>query len=215
MRGLLRKELSGLWSLYRKTLPMIAVLYAVLNLVTKNDFFLYFGVWMMLFYSLSGMSLDESCGWGRYARTLPVSDWQVVGAKFLVSLVYSGGAVLYCAALGVAQRIITGEKGYADLIGGLLAVLVVSMVMVFLMYPMAFRFGLEKARNGFLVVWVAIFGGGMLFGSKLEQVLPLEAVLRNMAARPLLWAGGALVTALVVMALCYVSSVRIYSKKEF
>ena len=79
MRGLLRKELSGLWSLYRKTLPMIAVLYAVLNLVTRNDFFLYFGVWMMLFYSLSGMSLDESCGWGRYARTLPVNDWQVVG----------------------------------------------------------------------------------------------------------------------------------------
>ncbi len=215
MRGLLRKELSGLWSLYRKTLPMIAVLYAVLNLVTRNDFFLYFGVWMMLFYSLSGMSLDESCGWGRYARTLPVNDWQVVGAKFLVSLIYSGGAVLYGVALGVAQRLISGETGYTDLIGGLLAVLVVSMVMVFLMYPMAFRFGLEKARNGFLVVWVAIFGGFMLFGSRLAEWAPLEDVVQSMVFHPFLWAGGALLAAVAVMALCYVTSVRIYQKKEF
>lgn len=215
MRGLLRKELSGLWSLYRKTLPMLAILYAVLNLATKNDFFLYFGVWMMLFYSLSGMSLDESCGWGRYARTLPVNDWQVVGAKFLVSLIYSGGAALYGAALGVIQRLFTGETGYADLIGGLLAVLVVSMIMVFAMYPVAFRFGLEKARNGFLVVWVALFGGFMLFGSRLAEVLPLEAVVESMAARPLLWAGGALLTAVAVMVLCYIASVLIYQKKEF
>ena len=76
MKGLLRKELSGLWSLYRKTLPMISVLYAVLYVTTKQDFFLYFGVWMMLFYSLSSMSLDESCGCGRYARTLPVWCWE-------------------------------------------------------------------------------------------------------------------------------------------
>ncbi len=215
MKGLLRKELSGLWSLYKKSLPMVAVLYAVLNLVTRNDFFLYFGVWVMLFYSLSGMSLDESCGWGRYARTLPVNDWQVVGAKFLVSLIYSGGAVLYGAALGVIQRLITGEQGYADLVGGLLAVLVVSMVMVFLMYPMAFRFGLEKARNGFLVVWVALFGGFMLFGSRLEEWAPLEDVIQSMVLHPFPWAGGALLTAIAVMALCYVSSVQIYSKKEF
>ena len=215
MKGLLRKELSGLWSLYKKSLPMVAVLYAVLNLVTRNDFFLYFGVWVMLFYSLSGMSLDESCGWGRYARTLPVSDWQVVGAKFLVSLIYSGGAVLYGAALGVIQRLITGEQGYADLVGGLLAVLVVSMVMVFLMYPMAFRFGLEKARNGFLVVWVAIFGGFMLFGSRLAEWAPLEDVVQSMVFHPFLWAGGALLAAVAVMVLCYVTSVRIYQKKEF
>lgn len=215
MKGLLRKELSGLWSLYRKTLPMIAVLYAVLYMTTKQDFFLYFGVWIMLFYSLSSMSLDESCGWGRYARTLPVSDWQVVGAKFLVSLIYSGGAVLYGAALGVVQHLISGEGEYADLIGGLLAVLVVSMVMVFLMYPLAFRFGLEKARNTFLVVWVALFGGGMLFGSQLAEVLPLEAVVESMVTRPLLWAGGSLLTAIVVMVLSYVGSVLIYQKKEF
>lgn len=215
MKGLLRKELSGLWSLYRKTLPMISVLYAVLYVTTKQDFFLYFGVWMMLFYSLSSMSLDESCGWGRYARTLPVNDWQVVGAKFLVSLIYSGGAVLYGVVLGVAQRIISGEGEYADLIGGLLTVLVVSMVMVFLMYPMAFRFGLEKARNTFLVVWVALFGGVMLFGSQLGEVLPLEAVAESMMTRPLLWAGGSLLTAIVVMVLSYIGSVLIYQKKEF
>lgn len=215
MRGLIRKELSVLWSLYHKTLPMIAILYGVLVIATGNDFFLYFGVWVMMFYSVSTLSLDDVCGWGRYARTLPVSDVQVVTAKFLASLVYMGFGLVYGIALGVARRVIEGGEDYADLIVGLMVVALVAAVMMFAMYPFSFRYGVEKARNGLLVVWVAVFGGFMLFGDQLGKVLPLEAVAAHMEAHPTMWVFGFLIACLAIMALCFAASCHIYRKKEF
>lgn len=215
MKGLLRKELYGLWSLYRKTLPMIAILYAVLELTTGNDFFLYFGVWVMMFYSVSTLSLDDSSGWNRYVKTLPVSSVQVVGAKFLASILYVGLGLVYGIVLGGARRIISGEGDYAGLVVGLVVVAFLTSVMMFAMYPFSFRFGLEKARNGLLVVWVALFGGIFLFGKQLEAVLPLETVLGSMETHPMLWVGGFIGSALAIMALCFLASCRIYQKKEF
>ena len=215
MRGLLRKELYGLWSFYRKTLPMIALLYAVLVLTTGNDFFLYFGVWVMMFYSVSTLSLDDSSGWNRYVKTLPVSTVQVVGAKFLASLIYVGFGLVYGTVIGVARRIIAGEGDYAGLVVGLVIVTIIASVMTFAMYPFSFRFGLEKARNGLLVVWVAVFGGIFLFAKQLEAALPLDAVLASMEASPMAWAGGFILGSLAIMVLCFFASCRIYRKKEF
>lgn len=215
MKGLLRKELYGLWSLYRKTLPMIAILYAVLELTTGNDFFLYFGVWVMMFYSVSTLSLDDSSGWNRYVKTLPVSSVQVVGAKFLASILYVGLGLVYGIVLGGVRRIISGEGDYAGLVVGLVVVAFLTSVMMFAMYPFSFRFGLEKARNGLLVVWVALFGGFFLFGKQLEAVLPLETVLGSMETHPMLWVGGFIGGALAIMVLCFLASCHIYQNKEF
>ena len=215
MKGLLRKELYGLWSFYRKTLPMIALLYAVLVLTTGNDFFLYFGVWVMMFYSVSTLSLDDSSGWNRYAKTLPVSAVQVVGAKFLASLIYVGFGLIYGTVIGVARRMIAGEGDYAGLVAGLVVVTLITSVMMFAMYPFSFRFGLEKARNGLLVVWVAVFGGIFLFGKQLDAVLPLDAVLASMETNPMAWAGGFIAGSLAIMVLCFFACCRIYRKKEF
>ena len=217
MIGLLRKELYGLNSLYKKQLPLVAALYAVLVLSTGQDFFLYFGVWMMLFYSVSGLSLDDSCGWGRYARTLPVTSAQVVGAKFLASLVYMAIALVYGAVLGVLHRLVNsgGAGGYGQLFGGLAVVSLVAMVMVFALYPFAFKYGVEKARNGLLVVWAVLFGGFFLLGDRLDEILPLETVSASLEQSPLLWLAGAVVLALALIGIFFAASCRIYGKKEF
>src|SRR5699024_12207349 len=80
------------WSSYvcssdlKKNLVLVAVIYGALSVVTRNNFFLFFGIWMMGFYSLSSFSLDAASCWGRYARSLPISDRQIVGAKFLAEI---------------------------------------------------------------------------------------------------------------------------------
>lgn len=217
MIGLVRKELYGLNSLYKKQLPLVAALYAVLVLATGQDFFLYFGVWMMLFYSISGLSLDDTCGWGRYAKTLPVTSAQVVGAKFLASLVYMAIALVYGSVLGVLHRLVnsSGTGGYGELFGGLAAVSLVAMVMTFALYPFAFKYGVEKARNGLLVVWAVLFGGFFLLGDRLNELLSLETVLASLERSPLLWLAGAVALSLVLICICFAASCRIYSKKEF
>ena len=215
MTGLLRKELYGLNSLYAKQLPLVALLYSALSLFTDQDFFIYFGVWVMMFYSLSTLSLDESSGWGRYARTLPVTTAQIVGAKFLVTLIYTGIALVYGMAMGLVRRMIGGEADLAVLAAALLAIGAVSLMMSSLMYPFAFRYGLEKARNGMLVVWMALFAGFYLFGSRLNEAAPLIELLDTIAVYPVLWLAGTLAMTATVMALCFAASCRIYGKKEF
>lgn len=215
MIGLLRKELYGLNSLYQKQLPLVAVLYGVLAVAMNQDFFLYFGVWVMMFYSISNLSLDESCGWGRYAKTLPVTSAQIVGAKFLVTLIYTGIALVYGLALGLIRRMVSGESDLGVLTAGLLAVVMVSLIMSSLMYPFAFRYGLERARNGLLVVWMVVFVGLYLFGSRLNEAVPLIELLDTIEVYPVLWLAGSLAVTGLIMALCFAASCRIYEKKEF
>ena len=73
MIGFLKKDVYCLASLYKKNLVLVYVLYAVLTIATDNLFFLYFMIWLMGFYAISAISLDNSCGWDRFARTLPAT----------------------------------------------------------------------------------------------------------------------------------------------
>ena len=214
MIGLLRKEFYGLNSLYKKTLPMVAILYGILVVATENDFFLYFGIWVMVFYSISNLSLDENCGWGRYARTLPISTVQIVGAKFLISAGYTLAGLLYGLAAGTIQRLIHHTGGYREMVLSAILVTVVAMLMIFAMYPFSLKFGLEKTRNGTLVIWMVVFGGFLLFGEQLNQVLPLEQVAASFSTHFIWWTVGVCAVGILLILLLFALSVHIYHTKE-
>lgn len=195
---------------------MVTILYVILVFATQNEFFIYFGIWLMLFYSISNLSLDESCGWGRYARTLPVSDVQIIGAKFLVSGCYVAAGLLYGLIIGGIAHLIFEEMGsFLALVIASLVVTLVASLIVFAMYPFALKFGLEKTRNATFVVWMVVFGGFLLFGEKLNQVLPLDQVGSSILTYPIVWAAGVSAAGILLIVLCFVLSVRIYRKKEF
>ena len=215
MIGLLRKELYGLNALYKKTLVMVALLYGALVFFTNNDFFIYFGIFVMIFYSISNLSLDDASGWGRYARTLPVSDFQVVCAKFLVSILYLLGGTSYGLLLGVLRRMFKQEGDLQALCFAVGVVTLVSLLIVSFFYPVALKFGVEKARNGIFVLWILIFGGFMLLGDRLEKLLPLEQVVTSFNTHPYLWLLGFACVVLAALLLCLVVSCRIYQNKEF
>lgn len=49
MRGLIYKDFDTLMEVYKKNLLLVAVLYGFMAVAMKNDFFLYFSIWMMGF----------------------------------------------------------------------------------------------------------------------------------------------------------------------
>ena len=115
MIGFFRKDFYALASLYKKNLALVFVLYVVLTVSTGNPFFLYFLIWMLGFYSLSAISLDQSCGWDRYARTLPASPRQVVAARYLITV----GFMALGAALALAVQLIAldGQQAALETVG--------------------------------------------------------------------------------------------------
>ena len=84
MKGLFLKDLYTLVLSYRKNLILVLVLYSVISFVSQMDFLFLMLPPIMVFYTMTSITLDDSCHWDRYARTLPISASQAVLSKYLV-----------------------------------------------------------------------------------------------------------------------------------
>ena len=94
---------------------------------------------------ISAFSYDEFARWDRYARTLPLSPRQLVGARYLFVLLL----MLAVAAIGAVSAVLLSFTGSADLwesLGAQLASLGVALFIVDVMLPLNYRLGPERAR---------------------------------------------------------------------
>lgn len=217
MKGLFLKDWYGLLGMYKKNLLLVLVLYAALSMILNMPFFLFMTPWLLGFYTLSSFSLDESCRWNLYARTLPVSSRQIVGGKFLLAISWILPGTIYAGVVGAAVCLLhPGETLASDMAVSSVVVGVIAIDMISILLAMTFRAGVEKARSLFFLIFIGFFlilflGGqiGMLDDAG------FVAVLASIAAFPLLWALGALAVAILIPVICFSLSCRIYANKEF
>lgn len=217
MKGLFLKDWYGLLGMYKKNLLLVLVLYATLSMILNMPFFLFMTPWLLGFYTLSSFSLDESCRWNLYARTLPVSSRQIVGGKFLLAISWILPGTIYAGVVGAAVCLLhPGETLASDMAVSSVVVGVIAIDMISILLAMTFRAGVEKARSLFFLIFIGffliIFLGGQI--GMLDDA-GFVAVLASIAAFPLLWALGALAVAILIPVICFSLSCRIYANKEF
>lgn len=217
MKGLFLKDWYGLLGMYKKNLLLVLVLYAALSMILNMPFFLFMTPWLLGFYTLSSFSLDESCRWNLYARTLPVSSRQIVGGKFLLAISWILPGTIYAGVVGAAVCLLhPGETLASDMAVSSVVVGVIAIDMISILLAMIFRAGVEKARSLFFLIFIGffliIFLGGQI--GMLDDA-GFVAVLASIAAFPLLWALGALAVAILIPVICFSLSCRIYANKEF
>ncbi|MBM6915027.1 hypothetical protein B5E65_03125 [Gemmiger sp. An120] len=217
MKGLFLKDWYGLLGMYKKNLLLVLVLYAALSMILNMPFFLFMTPWLLGFYTLSSFSLDESCRWNLYARTLPVSSRQIVGGKFLLAISWILPGTIYAGVVGAAVCLLhPGETLASDMAVSSVVVGVIAIDMISILLAMTFRAGVEKARSLFFLIFIGffliIFLGGQI--GMLDDA-GFVAVLASIAAFPLLWALGALAVAILIPVICFSLSCRIYANKEF
>ena len=217
MKGLFLKDWYGLLGMYKKNLLLVLVLYAALSMILNMPFFLFMTPWLLGFYTLSSFSLDESCRWNLYARTLPVPSGQIVGGKFLLAISWILPGTIYAGVVGAAVCLLhPGETLASDMAVSSVVVGVVAIDMISILLAMTFRAGVEKARSLFFLIFIGffliIFLGGQI--GMLDDA-GFVAVLASIAAFPLFWALGALAVAILIPVICFSLSCRIYANKEF
>ena len=217
MKGLFLKDWYGLLGMYKKNLLLVLVLYAALSMILNMPFFLFMTPWLLGFYTLGSFSLDESCRWNLYARTLPVSSRQIVGGKFLLAISWILPGTIYAGVVGAAVCLLhPGETLASDMAVSSVVVGVIAIDMISILLAMTFRAGVEKARSLFFLIFIGffliIFLGGQI--GMLDDA-GFVAVLASIAAFPLLWALGALAVAILIPVICFSLSCRIYANKEF
>ena len=95
MKGLIFKDLFLLRGLWRNYLPMILI-YAVISAISSSASILITLLCILIILiPTTTFTYDEAAKWDTLALTMPVRRSQIVGAKYLVSLIIAiGGTVL-------------------------------------------------------------------------------------------------------------------------
>ena len=209
MKGLLLKDWYVIFK-QGKVMFLFVLLYLILGALGENTFFGAFAVLFLSLLPITVMGFDERSKWDRFAVTLPVTRKQLVLEKYLFSLIALGaGAALYLVFTIAGSAFVHRSTDLAELLGVLAPMLSVSLIFSAVNFPMMFKLGVEKGRLWFILIIAllgAILGGLLAMRSNEGGSLPP-------------WLNGQLLwlllpVSLLLFAISYPLSVRIYEKRE-
>ena len=213
MTGLLRKDLLLLAKALR-AFALFALVFAVLSFSQSNGEDMgaavgsYFFI-MIVIMQVFTLSADEQARWLRLEKALPVTPFQAVLSKYLMSLL---GAVLGMIVflLFCIRDIMAGN--FVEPLSAAAGLAAAALFLAAVEFPLLYRFGSNSGRFlffGVAIVVVAVVWAGQMAG------LPLEAVIGWFSAnRTLLLALGFSIPVLACVG-SYFLSVSIYRKKEW
>ena len=213
MTGLLRKDFLLLTKALR-AFALFALVFAVLSFSQSNGEDMgaavgsYFFI-MIVIMQVFTLSSDEQARWLRLEKALPVTPFQAVLSKYLMSLL---GAVLGMIVflLFCIRDIMAGN--FVEPLSAAAGLAAAALFLAAVEFPLLYRFGSNSGRFvffGVAIVVVAVVWAGQMAG------LPLEAVIGWFSAnRTLLLALGFSIPVLAFVG-SYFLSVSIYRKKEW
>lgn len=220
MKGLLYKDNRTILTSYKKNAILVVILYTAMAILLEMNFMFFALVFLCGMYTLSSLSFDEYSRWDTYARTLPIPPDAIVGAKYLLGLLWMLGG------FGLAMVLATGvdfAKGLAfSTLGanfaGCLAALGVVLFYYALSFPLSYRFGATQARSAVLLVMaalaMAIFGVCVL-AEKYSVPNPLGGLETSGEAETILFIAALAVFCLLCYLVSWRISTAIYRHKEF
>lgn len=213
MTGLLRKDFLLLAKALR-AFALFAVVFAAISFSQNNGENIgaavgsYFFI-MIVIMQVFTLSADEQARWLRLEKALPVTPFQAVLSKYLMSLL---GAVLGMIVflLFCIRDIMAGN--FVEPLSAAAGLAAAALFLAAVEFPLLYRFGSNSGRFlffGVAIVVVAVVWAGQMAG------LPLEAVIGWFSAnQTLLLALGFSIPVLAFVG-SYFLSVSIYRKREW
>ena len=213
MTGLLRKDFLLLAKALR-AFALFAVVFAAISFSQNSGENIgaavgsYFFI-MIVIMQVFTLSADEQARWLRLEKALPVTPFQAVLSKYLMSLL---GAVLGMIVflLFCIRDIMAGN--FVEPLSAAAGLAAAALFLAAVEFPLLYRFGSNSGRFvffGVAIVVVAVVWAGQMAG------LPLEAVIGWFSAnQTLLLALGFSIPVLAFVG-SYFLSVSIYRKKEW
>ena len=207
MKGLLYKEFLSLKK-YLNALGLLLVLYFGIRVYSREvSFFAGFSAMAAVIVTFSAFTYDNYANWDRYALSLPLSRKNLVQGRYLFALII----VAVCLILNLVCGgiiLLFSQEPISLLIYSSLAVAGVSLLLISLIMPIAFRFGVDRGRIYAVVIALCIVGAMVAAQNYLYALDRLIAMLdRLLPLVPFLLAA--------VVFISYRLSGRICSKKEY
>lgn len=210
MLGLIKKDLLMIRSNF-KLLAILFFVYGVMAFQGEMDlsFLLPF---MSVMIMISTFSYDNYNQWDAYAITLPDGRKNSVRAKYLATILLIIVTTMIITALAIIiayarTKVINFENIFSTLLGAIFA----TTLLLSFMYPVIYKFGVEKARIGLFVV---VFGIAIISGI-IVKLFDFESLFQALDMLNNYWLIIIpIVTILMVYLSCKISE-GIYRKKEY
>lgn len=201
MKGLLRKDCHMIWN-YGRMLLLISLVFLIAGALSKeeNFFFVVYPVLLGGVLPVTLLSYEERCGWNRFCDAMPLSRRTVVSARYVTTLLSFGALYLLTLLVNALFGRPAAELGeLALLLPGF------GLLPSAIMLPISLRWGVEKGRIAyFILIGVFVALGMFLFDS--IRVIGTTVPAPGVAA--------SLIAAIVIFALSWLLSIRLYEKRE-
>ncbi|UJL46309.1 ABC-2 transporter permease [Virgibacillus sp. NKC19-16] len=163
--------------------------------------------------ALEVLKQEAKSGWNKYVLTLPVKRNRVVQSHYLFFTILTLTGLLIAFAAFVLAQGIFGQTPGASYINAAMHILGITLTMGFVVYPLTYLLGTEKAE----VVLAAggVSGLGVFFLSTFVYqlfIMPLD-VLQGVN-HDLFFALSFLIINFILFVVSYVVSIQIYKRKE-
>ena len=215
MIGLLKKEYY-LMEGQMKSWLIVAVFCFFYSYFMNADSFLFMLIILIgIMSTMTVFSLDKACGWDTYAISLPLTRKEIVEARYLFAFLIDIGVSLACCLLMLLRGQINGGVILPESLHSLFQILLVTILMQLLLFPVIYKLGVEKARFVYMAVFICL-SLGVLGLSQLDDNGAVLAGIRINAEKIMQY--GEIAAVILAAAGLFLSlwlSVRIYEKKEF
>lgn len=178
----------------------VILVFIALSFASDNAIFYTYPCMLAGFLPYTLYAYDEREKFTSYCTAMPVSRRQYVNEKYVFGLICSAAAVLLTVLAAVIK-----QKTDAESVIVLCMAPASALILQAVMLPLGFKFGAEKGRIMFIAV-IAILIAAIYVLLTPECLDSLNAGTFGIAA---------LVACIVLLALSWLLSQRIYEKKEF
>lgn len=209
MYGLIKKDLLMIKQ-NLKILMLVFIVFFSMTMINESDM-MFILPFMAVMVSISTFSYDNFNKWDAYAITLPNGRKNVVRAKYISTLIF----VLISFTIAIISLFIINKCGInidfdssiAELIGCLFGILFIMIIM----FPIMYKFGVEKGRIALFIITFGITGLAVLVLNNIHMSIPSNIIaFLNNYYKILI----PIITCLLIF-ISYKISEIVYSKKEF
>ena len=211
MKGLILKDLYAMGGFYRNTFFSMVIVCGCFGFSLGAEGVTAATAIMCATMVVSTFALDERCGWPGFAAALPVDRKESVMAKYAVHVIYCFAGTMLGFVISIVvnmfaeQKLSIGELGICAVVS-----FGISMLFGFVIIPIMFRFGAEKAR----FIMMAVIALPTIAVYLLADKIDFGGIEFTDMGIKLIYAAVVLGFILIGMASCAIS-IKIYSKKEF
>ena len=216
MKGLILKDIYSI-RITQKTYVLLFLFLCVFGYLMKSPG--YVGTMCIVVFATVVLSLfnaDQYYHWVTYAAALPLGKRIIVRARYMLIIVMTLGLAVFTAIMTGATAALLGMSVSEQVISS------VSMCMIIpifsgIIIPVIYKLGVEKGRVIFMMLFLIPF----LVLTLLKDLIrgtAVEKLLVNLQQNPngqVIIAGILLAVSILVLAVSYMISIRIYSNKEF